>query len=92
MKRNNDWDPCFFSFHIQNMQDDIGDMLLDNNDIQEALGRSYMTPDVDETELESELDLLGEELLQEATPSYLSALPSAPTETTNQKQAVPLNH
>jgi charged multivesicular body protein 5 len=76
------------------MQDDLSDLMLDSNDIQEALGRSYLTPDIDESELESELDALGEDMLSEATPSYLSALPEAPSEpTSNPRQPVPMgNH
>lgn len=33
------------------MQDDLSDLMLDSNEIQEALGRSYLTPDIDEGEL-----------------------------------------
>ncbi len=35
-------------------------MLEDANEIQEVLGRSYGTPDVDEADLEAELDALGD--------------------------------
>ncbi len=35
------------------MQDELEDMLEQANDVQEALGRSYGTPDVDEEELEA---------------------------------------
>lgn len=37
------------------MQDELEDMLDQANDVQEALGRSYGTPDVDEEELEAGL-------------------------------------
>jgi len=61
---------------VENMQDDLSDLLQDNNEIQEALGRSYGVGEVDETELEDELAALGDELEFE-TPSYLSAVPTA---------------
>jgi len=35
------------------MQDELEDMLEQANEVQEALGRSYGTPDVDEDELEA---------------------------------------
>lgn len=34
------------------MQDDLSDLLQQNNEIQESLGRSYDVGDIDETELE----------------------------------------
>jgi charged multivesicular body protein 5 len=37
---------------IENLQDDMTDLLDMNNEIQEALGRSYGTPEFDESELE----------------------------------------
>lgn len=57
----------------------------DFNDINEALGRNYATPeDLDEADLDAELEMLGDELEEElaeeatadATPSYL--LPATP--------------
>merc|ERR1719300_1494231 len=33
---------------IEDLQDDLADMLEDANEVQEALGRSYGMPDVDE--------------------------------------------
>lgn len=47
---------------IENLQDDLEDMMADANEVQEALGRSYGVPDVDESELEAELEALGDEL------------------------------
>lgn len=35
------------------MQDDLGDMVEQANEVQDALGRSYGVPDVDEDELEA---------------------------------------
>lgn len=40
-------------FNIQDLQDQLEDMMEDANDIQEALGRSYGTPDIDEDDLEA---------------------------------------
>jgi len=71
---------------VENMQDDLSDLLQDNNEIQEALGRSYGVGEVDETELEDELAALGDELEFE-TPSYLSAVPT--TEPGDQTAATP---
>lgn len=44
---------------IENIQDDLEDMLEQANDVQEALGRSYGMPEIDDDELEAELDALG---------------------------------
>ena len=46
-------------------------MLEDANEVQEALGRSYGMPDVDEDELEAELDALGDEFALDEDSSYL---------------------
>lgn len=43
----------FTSFDIQDIQDQLEDMMEDANDIQDALGRSYGTPDIDEADLEA---------------------------------------
>lgn len=63
---------------IENLQDDLEDMMADANEVQETLGRSYGVPDVDESELEAELEALGDELQQEADTSFLDevSLPS----------------
>lgn len=36
---------------VQSMQDDLEDMMEDANEIQEALSRSYGTPEIDEDDL-----------------------------------------
>lgn len=57
-------------------------MLEQANDVQEAMGRSYGVPDVDEADLEAELEALTDELNLEADTSYLDETvkaPSAPT-------------
>merc|ERR1719244_1438 len=56
---------------IEDMQDELGDMMEDANEIQEALGRTYGMPDVDEDELEAELDALGDEIALDDDTSYL---------------------
>lgn len=40
-------------FDIQDIQDQLEDMMEDANDIQDALGRSYGMPDIDEADLEA---------------------------------------
>ncbi|KAF6737659.1 Charged multivesicular body protein 5 [Oryzias melastigma] len=47
--------------------------------IEEALGRSYGTPDIDEDDLEAELDALGDELLLDDDSSYLDEAATAPS-------------
>ena len=54
-------------------------MLEEANDVQEALGRSYGMPDVDEDELEAELDALGDEIALDEDASYLDDAISAPS-------------
>lgn len=55
---------------IEDLQDDLTDMMEDANEIQEALGRTYGVPDVDEDELEAELEAINDELALDDT-SYL---------------------
>jgi charged multivesicular body protein 5 len=68
------------------MQDDLEDMMEDMNEITEALGRSYGTPDyIDEDDLEAELACLEDNWEEEEEaadmPAYLqpSALPQEPS-------------
>ncbi|XP_077412251.1 charged multivesicular body protein 5-like [Vanacampus margaritifer] len=66
---------------IDDLQDQLEDLMEDANEVQEAMSRSYGTPDIDEEDLEAELDALGDELLQDEDTSYLddaSAAPSIP--------------
>lgn len=44
---------CVFQLNLQDLQDELEDMLDQANEVQEALGRSYGVPDVDEAELEA---------------------------------------
>uniref|UniRef100_A0A8C9P6D3 Charged multivesicular body protein 5 n=1 Tax=Spermophilus dauricus TaxID=99837 RepID=A0A8C9P6D3_SPEDA len=63
---------------IEDLQDQLEDMMEDANDVQEALSRSYGTPELDEDDLEAELDALGDELLADEDSSYLDEAASAP--------------
>nr|AAD27743.1 CGI-34 protein [Homo sapiens] len=63
---------------IEDLQDQLEDMMEDANEIQEALSRSYGTPELDEDDLEAELDALGDELLADEDSSYLDEAASAP--------------
>lgn len=38
---------------LQDLQDQLEDMMEDASEIQEALGRSYGTPEIDEDDLEA---------------------------------------
>ncbi|XP_057330900.1 charged multivesicular body protein 5 [Microplitis mediator] len=67
--------------HIEDVQDDLADMLEQADEVQEALGRSYGTPEIDDDELAAELDALGDDLALDTDTSYLDdaiAAPSAP--------------
>merc|ERR1712114_1754 len=64
---------------IEDLQDELGEMMEDANEIQEALGRSYGMPEVDEDELEAELDALGDEIALDDDTSYLDDAISAPS-------------
>eukprot|EP00069_Balaena_mysticetus_P006877 bmy_18884T0 len=62
----------------EDLQDQLEDMMEDANEIQEALSRSYGTPELDEDDLEAELDALGDELLADKDRSYLDEAAAAP--------------
>lgn len=40
-------------FLMQDLQDQLEDMMEDANEVQEALSRSYGTPEIDEDDLEA---------------------------------------
>jgi len=73
---------------IDKLQDEMADLMDRQNEIQETLGQSYNTYDVDESELMDELEALDFEIATENTavdvgtvPSYLQpdqSLPEAP--------------
>uniref|UniRef100_A0A3Q1H1N1 Charged multivesicular body protein 5 n=1 Tax=Acanthochromis polyacanthus TaxID=80966 RepID=A0A3Q1H1N1_9TELE len=64
---------------IDDLQDQLEDMMEDANEVQEALSRSYGTPEIDEDDLEAELDALGDELLLDDDSSYLDEASAAPS-------------
>lgn len=64
---------------IEDIQDDLADMLEEANEVQETLGRSYGTPDIDDDELEAELAALGDDLALDEDTSYLDDAIKAPS-------------
>lgn len=54
------------------------DMLEQSEDVQEALGRTYGMPDIDDDDLEAELDALGDEIALDDDTSYLDDVVKAP--------------
>jgi len=73
---------------VEDLADDMAEMMDEFNEVNEALGRTFATPDdLDEADLDAELEMLADELEDEATelesnatPSYLQAsnLPDTP--------------
>jgi len=49
----------------------MADMLDQSSEVQDALGRAYGVPDIDEDELNAELEALGDELALDDDTSYL---------------------
>jgi len=76
---------------VDDLADDMDDLMYEMNEINDALGRNFATPDdITEDDLEAELDMLGDELEEEEgeeLPSYLQeTLPANPTGTPQEKQ------
>lgn len=63
---------------IEDLQDDMADMLEQADEVQEALGRNYNMPEIDEDELQAELDALGDEIALDDDTSYLDDVIKAP--------------
>ena len=73
---------------VEDMADEMAELMEDFNEINETLGRNFATPDyIDEADLDAELEMLEDELEEEAelesetaTPSYLQTpnLPDTP--------------
>lgn len=53
------------------MQDDLVDLMLESEEIQNSMMRSYGTPLIDEDELEAELDALGDEIALDDDQTYI---------------------
>ena len=73
---------------VDDLADEMAELMDDFNEINEALGQYFATPDdLDEADLDAELEMLGDELEEleeeEATPSYL--MPATPNVTPGEK-------
>lgn len=68
------------------MQDELADMLEQADEVQEALGRTYNTPEIDEDELAAELDALGDEMALDDDASYLDDVLKAPEAPSNKPE------
>lgn len=64
---------------IEDIHDDMADMLEQADEVQEALGRTYNMPEVDDDELQAELDALGDEIALDDDTSYLDDMVKAPS-------------
>lgn len=66
---------------IEDLHEDMADMMADQQEIQEVLGRDYALEGMDENELAQELDELDEDIVNEkmegvgSVPSYVSQKP-----------------
>lgn len=63
---------------IEDIQDDMADMLEQADEVQDALGRTYGMPEIDDDELNAELDALGDEIALDDDSSYLDDVVKAP--------------
>ncbi|XP_011340216.1 charged multivesicular body protein 5 isoform X2 [Ooceraea biroi] len=64
---------------IEDMQDDLADMLEQADEVQEAMGRSYGMPEIDDDELAAELEALGDDLALDEDASFLDDAIKAPS-------------
>lgn len=62
-------------------------MLEQADEVQEALGRNYNTPEIDDDELAAELDALGDEIVLDDDTSYLDDVLKAPEAPSNKPEA-----
>ncbi|KAF7266079.1 vacuolar protein sorting 60 [Rhynchophorus ferrugineus] len=72
---------------IDDVQDELADMLEQADEIQDALGRSYNTPELDDDELAAELDALGDEIALDDDQSYLDDVLKAPEAPSNKPES-----
>ncbi|CAH0729265.1 unnamed protein product, partial [Brenthis ino] len=63
---------------IEDVNDDLADMLEQADEVQDALGRQYGMPELDDDELAAELDALGDEIALDSDTSYLDDVVKAP--------------
>jgi len=61
---------------IEGLADDMAELMEDFDDINEALGANYATPDLDEADLDAELEMLGDELEEELEEEVAESMPS----------------
>jgi charged multivesicular body protein 5 len=81
---------------VEDLADDMAELMEDFNEINEALGANFATPEgLDEADLDAELEMLEDELEEDlaeadATPSYLkeSSLPVQPAHVPAHQEAV----
>ncbi|ODN05505.1 Charged multivesicular body protein 5 [Orchesella cincta] len=60
---------------IEQTQDDLADLMEMTDDIQAAVSKNYDVPqDIDDDELNSQLELLGDEIVADNDPSYIDAV------------------
>ena len=79
---------------VEDLAEDMAEMMEDFNEINEALGRNFSTPEyIDEADLDAELEMLEDELEEEteiadSTPSYLQTdqLPDTPTDVPGEQE------
>lgn len=64
---------------MQDLQDDLADMLEQADDVQEAMGRNYGMPEIDDDELAAELEALGDDLALDEDTSFLDDAIKAPS-------------
>lgn len=62
-------------------------MLEQADEVQEALGRNYNMPEIDDDELAAELDALGDEIALDDDTSYLDNVLNAPEAPSNKPEA-----
>lgn len=62
-------------------------MLEQADEVQEALGRNYNMPEIDDDELAAELDALGDEIALDDDTSYLDDVLKAPEAPSNKPEA-----
>lgn len=63
---------------IEDLQDELEDLTEQAGEIQEIMGRSYGMPEIDDSELEAELDALGDDFAMDDDSSYLDEAIKAP--------------
>ena len=82
---------------VEKLTEELEDMMQDNNEIQEILGRNYtLSEDIDETELEGELEALAAESWlgdeEDELPVYLRDSNTVERSTTNTATERTSNH